>query len=72
MSKKFKRYILEHGVKSKVNGLGSKWTVQTTETGRSCIKLNSPKVDGYKTKDWSIKWDGTGRSKEMKLNGHPE
>ena len=51
-------------LKSNMDGPESKWTVQTTETGRPCIKL-----DCQKDSKWTVLRAKTGRSKRMELDG---
>ena len=46
--------------KTKVYGLGSKWTFHEGKTGRSCIKLDGPKESKWRVSE-------NGRSKGEKL-----
>ena len=59
-------------VRSKVDGLGSKWTVPVGLTGRSKrLKVDGPekfKVDGPKIKKWMVQ-KTTRRSNGRKLDG---
>ena len=47
----------------KPDGLGQKWTVQKTQSGRSA------KVDGPKIQKWRVQREKTVRSEVMNLNG---
>ena len=61
-------------ITSKVNGLGSKWTVhegltERLKSERSSIQLNGPKdklMDGRKGRNWTLLEDESGRPKKLK------
>ena len=57
----------------KVDGpRGLKWTVLTTQSGRSRVKVDGPKrlkVDGPEIRKWTVQRTKTGRSFEYKPDG---
>ena len=60
-------------VESKMDGLGSKWMVQRSESGRSKGKKvdgpKNPKVDCSEGSNWAVFRHRSGRYLEMKVDG---
>ena len=67
----YRSVVRKAGVESKVDSIGSTWTVQKSfkwtacETGRS----QNPKLDGSEDSNWTILRNESGRSWNPKVGG---